>query len=217
MMEDILLIGFGGHAKSVIDSIEEMGKYHIVGFLETSHRQDVSYRGYEVIGLDEDMGRLYAAGIRQAFITIGFMGNSVLRQKIYGNLKTVGYTLPVIMDEKAVIATDVRLDEGCYVGKNAVINANASVGKMCIINSGAIVEHDCIVGDFTHIAVGAVLCGEVEVSDNSLIGANATVLQGVSIGSNSVVGAGSIIPKGVGNDCIIHNKISMVCRKRERI
>lgn len=214
-MKEILLIGFGGHAKSVIDSIEATGEYHIAGFLETSQKQDISYQDYKVIGLDKDMKKYYDAGIRHAFITIGFMGNALLRQRLYGELKKIGYILPIIIDKSAAISANIRLGEGCYVGKKAVINSNASVGKMCIINSGSIVEHDCIVGDFTHVAVGASLCGESTIADNSFIGANAVILQGVNIGSNSVIGAGSIITKAVGNDCIVHNKIYMECRKLE--
>ncbi len=30
-MEDIILVGFGGHAKSVADTIEQSGQFHIAG------------------------------------------------------------------------------------------------------------------------------------------------------------------------------------------
>ena len=33
-MEEIVLIGFGGHAKSIIDTIEANEKYKIAGILE---------------------------------------------------------------------------------------------------------------------------------------------------------------------------------------
>ncbi|WP_156032724.1 hypothetical protein [Selenomonas sp. FC4001] len=33
-MEDIVLVGFGGHAKSVADCIEREGKYHIAGYTD---------------------------------------------------------------------------------------------------------------------------------------------------------------------------------------
>ena len=34
MKEKIVLIGFGGHAKSVIDSIEASGEYKIAGYTD---------------------------------------------------------------------------------------------------------------------------------------------------------------------------------------
>lgn len=39
-MEDIILLGIGGHAHSVVDSVECAGQYHIVGFLDLTQ-----YRG----------------------------------------------------------------------------------------------------------------------------------------------------------------------------
>lgn len=33
-MEEIILLGMGGHAHSVVDSIEREGRYHIAGFLD---------------------------------------------------------------------------------------------------------------------------------------------------------------------------------------
>ncbi len=38
-MQDIILLGLGGHAHSVVDSIEQTGKYNIVGFLDTEEKQ----------------------------------------------------------------------------------------------------------------------------------------------------------------------------------
>ena len=43
-MEDILLLGLGGHAHSVVDSIEQDRKYNIVGFLDTEKMQGKRYK-----------------------------------------------------------------------------------------------------------------------------------------------------------------------------
>ena len=52
-MEDIILLGIGGHAHSVVDSIEQLGLYRIVGFLDIKEKQDEEYKGYHVIGTDD--------------------------------------------------------------------------------------------------------------------------------------------------------------------
>lgn len=54
-MENIILLGIGGHAHSVIDSIEQTGKYRIIGFLDREEKQGESYRDYPVLGVDADM------------------------------------------------------------------------------------------------------------------------------------------------------------------
>lgn len=194
-MEDIVLIGFGGHAKSVADTIETQGKYRIVGFTD----QDLgkTYKNYKTIGTDEALADLFRQGVKNAFITIGYMGDSTLRKRLYLKLKEIGYQVPAIIDDTAVLAEDARIGEGTYIGKRAVVNANAVVGDMCIINTGAVVEHDCRIGSFSHVAVGAVVCGMAQIGQEVLIGANATVLQCVKIGKGAKVGAGTVALKDV--------------------
>ena len=196
-MEKIILVGFGGHAKSVIDTIENSGCYEIVGVIEKNQCDQVSYRGYRVIGSDDDLAEASLKSIGNAFVTIGYMGQGNLRQQLYKRLIQNGYKLPNIIDKTATIAKDVVLSEGSFVGKGAIVNADAVIGKMCIINTRAIVEHECYVGDYSHIAVGATLCGKVSIGKGVLIGAGATIIQGIEIGDGTIIGAGTTITKNV--------------------
>jgi sugar O-acyltransferase (sialic acid O-acetyltransferase NeuD family) len=188
-MEDIVFVGFGGHAKSVADCIEREGKYHIIGYTDLQEH----HSKYMYLGTDSTLQKIFDSGVHNAAIGIGFMGSGSKRNTIYDTLKKIGFSLPVIMDPSAIVAESAVLGEGTFVGKSAIINAEATVGKMAIINSKALVEHECIVGDYTHIAVGAVLCGQVKVGTETLIGANATVIQCREIGDHRIVPAGAVI------------------------
>lgn len=203
-MEDIILLGLGGHAHSVVDSIERAGRYNITGFLDTEDMQGKHYRDYKVLDTDDALEKYYEKGIRNAFITIGFMGRGDTRNRLYGRLKDIGYIVPDIIDNTAAVSENAELEDGIFVGKKAVINAGAKIGRMCIINTGAIVEHDCVVGAFSHIAVGSVLCGGVSVGEQTLIGANATVIQNIKVGKNVTVGAGTAIYKNVKDDMVLY-------------
>ena len=48
IVKEIVLVGFGGHAKSVIDSIEGMKAYKIAGYVDCADMPD--YKGYTRIG-----------------------------------------------------------------------------------------------------------------------------------------------------------------------
>lgn len=191
-MEKIVLIGCGGHAKSVVDSIEAQGKYEIIGFIAEKIDNDFEYRSYRIIGTDADLVALYDRGIKNAAVCIGYMGKGNVRKKLYDTLKRIGYTLPVIIDPTSTLAKDVLIEEGTFIGKNSIINSNVNVGKMVIVNTGAIIEHDCIIDDYTHIAVNAAICGCSQIGQSCLIGAGATVIQEVKIGDNTMLGAGSV-------------------------
>lgn len=193
-MDRIVILGYGGHGKSVADSIISQGKYKIVGYtdIEDKQQDNITY-----LGSDNKLEEIFARGVSNAVLGIGFMGKSLIRNKLYEKAKHIGFHFPSIIDPAASIAINAVIKEGAFVGKRAVVNAGAIVGKMCIINTGAIIEHECVVGDFTHVAVGAVMCGQAEIGENAFIGANATVLQGVKICSGSMIGASSIVRKDV--------------------
>ncbi len=201
-MDDIVLVGFGGHAKSVIDSIEKLNCYHIVGYTDVDSSKE--YRGCQYLGCDDVLQKYYNKGIRNAFITLGYMGKGKQRELLYKKLKEIGFQLPVIIDPSAVLADDVSIEEGTFVGKKCVINSAAKVGKMCIINTGATIEHENLIGDFTHISVNSTLCGNVSVGPHCFIGANATIIQNIKIGSESVVGAGSIVLRDILSNEIVY-------------
>ena len=201
----LLLIGGGGHFRSVLDSVLSLGLYGEVGIVD---KEDVKILGVSVIGKDQDLPALFQQGWTNAFITVGSVGNTTVRRRLYEMIKKIGFTIPSIVDKTAIIAKGTQIGEGSFVGKNAVVNTGASLGCCSIINSGAIVEHDCSVGDFCHISPGTVLCGQVTVGSDTHIGAGSVVRQQISLGNNVLIGAGSVvlkdIPDGVtayGNPC----------------
>lgn len=207
----LLLIGGGGHCKSVIDSILSTREYEEVGIIDNT--AESIYQGVQVVGRDDDLPLLYQTGWEYAFITVGSIGNTGVRRRLFDLVKTLGFIVPVITDPTAVIAKEVSLGEGTFVGKNAVINSDVKTGLCTIINTGAIVEHDCRIGDFAHISPGAILCGQVNVDKDSHIGAGTIVRQLVSVGHNTLIGAGSVVVKDIqdgviayGNPCKVISK-----------
>lgn len=188
-MEDIVLIGYGGHAKSVADCIERSQEYKIIGY--TDLKPSVSK--YVYLGTDEELESLYKKGIHNAAIGIGYLGKGDLREKLFEKLKKIGYILPVILDTSSIVSDTASIGEGTFIGKAAIINAEAQIGKAAIINTKALIEHECVVEDFAHVAVAAILCGQVKVGRAAFVGANATIIQGGTVFPKQIVPAGVTI------------------------
>ena len=201
-MEKILIIGNGGHAKSLMDAIEQEERYRISGLVVNDEKE--GSLGYPIIGKDENLEEIYKDGIEYAAMGIGYLGRSVLREEIYKKLKSIGFKFPVICDPSAIISEHIHIGEGSFIGKGAIVNADVSIGKMCIINSGSIIEHDCKIFDYSHISVGSILCGGVNVGRASFVGANATVIQMTKIGENCMIGAGTVICKDVEDGSMVY-------------
>ena len=51
-MNEIILIGSGGHARACIDVIELSGQFKIVGFVEKNEKDNQVSLGYPIIGTD---------------------------------------------------------------------------------------------------------------------------------------------------------------------
>lgn len=188
-MEDIILVGYGGHAKSVADCIERKKEFRIIGYTEPS---EVESR-YPYLGTDDVLEDYFVKGIKNVAICQGYLGKGNLREKLYDMVKRIGFNLPVIVDPSSIISESATIGEGSFVGKGAIINTETSIGKMCIINTKALIEHECSVGDFVHVVVGAVICGQVNIGNRAFVGANATVIQCRTVAENTIVPAGVTI------------------------
>lgn len=199
-MKDIILLGGGGHCKSVIDTIRELKEYNILGILDVREKVGTEINNIKIIGADEDLSYYYKRGLESAFITVGSIENNLLRRKLYEQAKNIGYKFETIIDKTAIISKSTKIGQGTFVGKGTIINTNVNVGMNCIINTGVIIEHDCNIGLFCHIAPGSTLSGGVIIGDNTHIGTNTTIIQNITIGCNSLIGAGSVVVNNIGDN-----------------
>ncbi|MDR7811350.1 acetyltransferase [Lacrimispora sp.] len=200
MKEELILIGGGGHAESIIDTIRGLEKYKITGILDRSKKAGTEVLGIKIIGSDEDLAGWFNRGIKNAVISVGSIGNPGPRRALYEQCKKIGYEFPNILDKSSILSETLKIGEGNFIGKGVLINCNVTIGNGTIINTGAIVEHGCRIDDFVHIAPGSVLCGNVLVRANSHIGAHSTIIQGVTIGNDTIIGAGSLVLKNISSN-----------------
>ena len=188
-MKPLLLIGCGGHARSVIDLIEAEGKWQIQGLVGLPDQVGSNTLGYPVIGTDADLSSLrsvYAAAV----LAIGQLPDPAPRQRLASHLDQLGFNSPVLISPHAVVSRYARLGAGSVVGHGAIVNAGATVGAHCIINTGALIEHDAQVGDHCHVSTGALVNGDVHLGNGCFIGSGAMLREGLQLPAGSVISAG---------------------------
>lgn len=127
--------------------------------------------------------------------------------------KERGYAPLTVVHQRAFVAEDTSIGDGCQILAMSAVCAGARLGEAVIVNTKASVDHDCIIGNGAHIAPGATLAGEVSVGEFAFIGTGAVVLPRIQIGANAIIGAGSIVtrdvPEGktvIGNPAHLHSK-----------
>lgn len=194
MNKYLILIGGGGHCKSVIDVAESAG-YNIVGILGRLEEVGKTVLNYKIVGVDDDIPQYI--GKTEFVITVGFVKNPILRIKLYNRVKELGGKLATIVASSAHISDYAIIGEGTVIMHNALVNAGAKVGNNVIINSFANIEHDTVIGNQCHISTGVMVNGTCNIGNNVFIGSRSVVVNNTSIGDNIVIGAGSVVCKNL--------------------
>lgn len=203
MSKKLVLVGGGGHCKSVLDSLIELNEYNEIVILDVKEKIGENILGYKIVGTDSDLKDLKNQGFNYAFLTIGNL--SLIKQKVnlYQELLILDFIIPNIIDKSAIISINSILEQGIFIGKSVIVNAGSSIGHGVILNSNSLIEHDVILEDFVQIAPRVCVAGNVLIKENSFIGMNTSIRENTIIGKNSVVGMGSNILRDVPDNVVI--------------
>lgn len=187
----ISIIGFGGHAKVLID-IAKLNGYSINSLYDDDiQKQDMKYDSINVkIPVDYDLSDNTVIGI----------GDNRIRKQI--SLRANKAHWKSIIHPSAIISKDVHIGEGTVVMAGAIIQPGSSIGRHCIINTGSCVDHDCVIEDFVHLAPRTALAGGVVIGEGCLIGIGSSIIPNIKVGKWSIIGAGSAVIKDIPEYCI---------------
>lgn len=191
-MKKIVLIGGGGHCKSVIDVIEQESIFEIVGIVDKPDQLGSKILGYPVIGNDLDLKNL-ARKYKYALITVGQIKSALLRIKLFNLAIESGFLMPSIVSPNAYLSKHSKIGKGTIVMHKAIINANTFIGDNCIINSKSLIEHDCLILNHCHISTNVTINGGVRVESQSFIGSRVIASNNIIIKENSFIKAGSLL------------------------
>ncbi len=191
-MNKIILIGGGGHCKSVIDVIEQEARFQIAGIVDKPELLGTKVLGYPVIGNDFDL-EILAKKYHYSLITVGQIKSSLLRIKLFDLAYKAGFTLPSIISPRAYVSKHSKIGQGTIIMHHAIVNANVFIGDNCIINSKALIEHDCSISNNCHISTNAIINGEVKIRSQCFIGSNVTIKDNTTIKKNSFIKAGTLV------------------------
>ena len=195
MKHPLILIGGGGHCKSVIEVAESVG-YEIKGILDMPDEVGKEVLpGHKVIGTDDEIPQYVEEC--DFVITVGFIKNPALRIKLYNKVKAAGGRLATIIASTAHVSKYAELGEGTVIMHHAFVNAGAKIGDNCIINTFVNIEHDAEVGNQCHISTGTMVNGECKIGENCFIGSQSVCANCIEIASDIIIGVGSVVRKSI--------------------
>ncbi|MCQ4726147.1 acetyltransferase [Anaerotignum faecicola] len=188
--EKLIVVGAGGHARSVIDIILQNNEYDLIGCIDKSYGTANTVSGMDdipIIGNDDMLEEFFISGVKNIFVAIG---ENKLRDKIFKKVSDIGFNAVNVISRRAYISERAKLKKGICVMAGACINVNTVIEDNCIINTNSSIDHDCRIGRSVHIAPGAAISGTVSIGDYTHIGTGVNVIDNVVVGINTFVGGG---------------------------
>lgn len=191
---NLILVGGGGHCKSVIDVAEGAG-YTILGILDKPEEVGKKVLNYKIIGTDDDIPQYVDKA--EFVITVGQIKSSGLRRKIAERIEKAGGKYATIIASDATVSKYATIGEGTVILHKCVVNADAKIGNNCIINTMANIEHEVVIGDFCHISTGTMINGCTHIGNNCFVGSGSVLFNCLNINAGTIIGAGSIIRNNI--------------------
>lgn len=196
-MKDLIIVGAGGYAKSVLDSVDHMN-FKMIGYIDDIKTKGTNHQGYPILGNTIDCVK-----DPEQYVYFVAIGNNAKRMAWFNKLKERGLSLINVIDKSALVSTAATIGEGCFIGKLAILNHGSSVGDNCVINTRALVEHGCCIKNHVNLSTNSTLNGDVICEDGSFIGSGTVINGQLTIGKWALVGSGAVVIKDVKEHTVV--------------
>lgn len=181
MKDKLVIIGCGGHARSVADIYLFNNQNAEIIFVDENAQNGEKILGFPVL-------KDYNITAEKVFIAVGDNNKRAELAKKHSNLCS-------IISKTAYIGREVEIGNGVLVAHNAHIGTGTKICNNAIINTSVSIDHECIIGENSHIAPNSTICGRVRIGKNVFVGAGSTIIDKLTVCDNTIIGAGSIIYK----------------------
>lgn len=197
MAKGIVVLGAGGHARVVIETLVIAGR-DVVGIFDASgDRVGEKIFGIPILGSDNDLPRLFDPADILLANGLGAALSLSPRGDLYRSMKRAMFRFVSVCHPSATVSPSATIGEGSQILAGNVTNCGVVIGENVILNTACVVDHDCLIGNHCHVAPSATLCGGVTLGESVFVGTGATVIQGVSIGDGAFIAAGAVVTGNV--------------------
>lgn len=188
-MNVVVILGAGGHTRSLINLLE-YNSFKIAGIFDDTYHDLIEelISGYMLKGKIADC----PADKKVVLST----GNNYERALLFNKFSSQ-MLKDNLFHPSSVVEKRVRFGISNQIFANTYINSHAEIGDNNIINTGATIEHEVNIGSNNHVSVNSTICGRVSIGDNCLIGAGAVIIDKIAITNDVIIGANSVVIRDI--------------------
>ena len=189
-MKCLLIVGAGGHGRSVAEAALAAGNFDTLGFVDDAAEKVKHVWEYPVWGTTVDLAR-YRTYADAAIVALG---NNALRENLCDQLQAAGFELATIIHPRAIVSQRAGIGPGTAIMAGAIIGTEARLGTGVIVNSGAVVDHHAQIHDYGHLGVNACMAGGTILGKCTWMQPGSSLGYGVEVGAGFVLHPGSVFP-----------------------
>jgi sugar O-acyltransferase (sialic acid O-acetyltransferase NeuD family) len=195
-MRDIIIIGSGGHSRSVISIVKKANKWKNLSIIDTQYNGNIeTILSVPIVGGMEFLDTVNI-NITDIFIAIG---DNFLRRDMINLVIKKGFKIPNLIHANSILDQDVILGYGNFIGSGANLGPDVRIGNGNIVNTLVNLDHESKIGNYNQLAPSSVLCGRSVIGDLTLLGANSTIIDGLEIADKTIIGAGAVVIHNIEN------------------
>ena len=191
----IIILGAGGHARVIIESLRRVGR-NVIGAVTPDLPVGSEIAGMRVLGGDNVVFDYLTEEI-ELVNGVGSLPYQKNRWRLSEQFRRGKYTFATVIHPSAIVASDVKLDEGVQIMAGVILQPGVKVGCDSIVNTKVSIDHNSVLGKCCHLAPGVTLSGDVTIGEYCHVGPGSCVIQGITIGNGAVIAAGSVVYEDV--------------------
>jgi hypothetical protein len=120
----LLVVGSGGHGRSVAEAAEISCHFNVVGFLDDSLPVGDTALGIPVLGSFASLSK-HRAAADQVIVAIG---NNAVRENLMHQLVAADWGFATVVHPRAIVAPSALLGTGSAVMAGAIVGTEARLG-----------------------------------------------------------------------------------------
>lgn len=201
-MQDIVIVGAGGHGQEVAFLVEEINRHsptwNLLGFLDDRPPSELTpFAEIPYLGAVQDLNQLGP----KTYIAVA-VGSPSARVDIVSRIDLPADRFPNLIYPGVTIHESVHLGFGTLIFARCQMTVGIQLGNHVHLNQSCTLSHGTILEDFVTLSPGCHVAGDCTLYQGSFLGTGVNTVQGISIGKGCVVGAGATVAKDLPNNVV---------------
>lgn len=199
-MKKLVIVGDSAFAEIAFEYFKHDSDYEPVGFaVEKDFLSKTQLFGLPIFPL-ENLEENFPSSDCELFIAVTYNDMNMVRERIFGELKSRGYKFASYISSRAFVWHNVKVGENCFIFEDNTVQPFVEIEDNCILWSGNHIGHHSIVRKNCFISSHVCISGFCQIGENTFIGVNATVANNIKVGDFNWIGPDVTIMKHTNED-----------------